>query len=60
MVDIGNQVILKSQAKRKNSLEYGIGVIFLLNMQMEAGFQPSDYYADMTQKKMRMPLKIPG
>lgn len=40
MVDIGKQIILKSQTKRKNSFEYGISVIFLLNMQMAAGFQP--------------------
>lgn len=38
MVDIRNQVILKSLPKRKNSFEYDISVIFLLSMQMEAGF----------------------
>lgn len=40
MVAVVKQVILKSWTKRKNSFEYGISVIFLLNMQMAAGFQP--------------------
>lgn len=52
MVDIGNQVTLKSLSKRKNKFEYGIGAIFLLNMQIAAGFQPRVIMMPIGQKPL--------